>query len=56
MASKDLTIIGRYWCWWLHRFLYYKGKYKTRGTMIYQFKDITDEPFSLKEEDVEKLL
>lgn len=41
----------RYWCWWLHRYLYYIGK---RGDK-FRFADVADLPFDLDWEQVQRL-
>lgn len=43
----------KFWCWWLHRYLYYSGK--AYNAKDYEFVDICDELFVLNADEVEKL-
>jgi len=40
-----------YWCWWLHRYLYYVCK----SPDGYDFKDIADATFTLTEDQANDL-
>lgn len=38
MTVKDLKVGRRYWCWWMSRYIWYRGRISTG----YQFSDIAD--------------
>lgn len=52
MDVTDLKLNSRYWCWWMHRFLMYKGK---NPDGLYIFEDFGDETFCFTEDQVHKL-
>ena len=51
MRIDELKKNGRVWCWWLHRYLWYRGENKGG----YKFEDIADVVFYLSPEQIEKL-
>ena len=52
MNATDLNMNSKYWCWWLHRYLLYKGK---TSNGMYLFEDFGDVPFCFTEDQVRKL-
>lgn len=52
MNTIDLKRNCRYWCWWMHRYLLYKGK---TSNGMYLFEDFGDELFCFTEDQVRKL-
>lgn len=51
MDVTDLKLNSRYWCWWLHRILLYRGK---TNDGMYIFEDFGDEEFYFTEYQVRK--
>lgn len=52
MTKNDLKKNKKYWCWWLHRSLYYTGKV-INGK--YVFIDDIDAQFRLSEDKLAKM-
>lgn len=58
MKGKELKKGDKFWCWWLHRYLYFVQKYESRDnlkSMCYLFEDIADVRFTLGESQLKKL-
>ena len=53
MNANNLKKNDRVWCWWLSRYLWFKGQ-NARGEFI--FEDICDEGFEFTAADVAKLV
>ena len=57
MKVADLKRGERLWCWWMHRYLYFRRSYFShlRGVTIYEFEDVGDAKVDLLESQVGKL-